>query len=103
MSRGRLSLAIAAALVATATAGATEPPLATVGSVDVARYAGLWYEIANYPNRFQKVCVRNTTADSTSCGTTATCASSTAAIPPTARRTLTGWRAESAAAPISCS
>jgi apolipoprotein D and lipocalin family protein len=65
-----LSRAIAVALVATAatvaaTAGATEPPLATVGSVDVARYAGLWYEIANYPNRFQKVCVSNTTAEYT--------------------------------------
>jgi apolipoprotein D and lipocalin family protein len=66
MSRSRLSLAIAAALVATvAAAGATESPLATVGGIDVARYSGLWYEIANYPNRFQKVCVRNTTAEYT--------------------------------------
>lgn len=59
-------MAIAAALVATvAAANPPEPPLATVGSIDVARYAGLWYEIANYPNRFQKVCVRNTTAEYT--------------------------------------
>ena len=66
MSRCRLSLAIAVALVTTVvTASATEPPLTTVGSVDVARYAGLWYEIANYPNRFQKICVRNTTAEYT--------------------------------------
>jgi apolipoprotein D and lipocalin family protein len=64
MNASRSSLAIAAALVATlAAANPTEPPLATVGGVDVARYAGLWYEIANYPNRFQKVCVRNTTAE----------------------------------------
>jgi apolipoprotein D and lipocalin family protein len=38
-------------------------PLATVGQVDVARYVGLWYEIANYPNRFQRVCTGNTTAE----------------------------------------
>ncbi|MGE5713971.1 MAG: lipocalin family protein [Betaproteobacteria bacterium] len=64
MSTFRLSIVIAAGLVATAAvAGAPEPPLATVGSIDIARYAGLWYEVANYPNRFQKVCVRNTTAE----------------------------------------
>ena len=64
MSIVRLSTTIAIGLVATvATAGAPEPPLATVGSIDIARYAGLWYEVANYPNRFQKVCVRNTTAE----------------------------------------
>ena len=66
MRRSRLSTAIAAGLVVTAAAaGANDPPLATVGSIDVARYGGLWYEIANYPNRFQKVCVRNTTAEYT--------------------------------------
>ncbi len=55
MNATRLLMAIAATLVTTvAAASATEPPLATVGSIDVARYAGLWYEIANYPNRFQK-------------------------------------------------
>ncbi len=34
----------------------------TVDSVDLNKYAGLWYEIAKIPNRFQKNCVRNTTA-----------------------------------------
>lgn len=34
----------------------------TVASVDLNRYTGLWYEIARLPNRFQKKCVRNTTA-----------------------------------------
>lgn len=37
--------------------------LKTVQSVDLKRYAGLWYEIARYPNRFQKQCVGNTTAE----------------------------------------
>lgn len=30
--------------------------LQTVAHVDVARYAGKWYEIASYPQRFQKGC-----------------------------------------------
>ncbi len=34
----------------------------TVQSVDLNRYIGKWYEIAKYPNRFQKQCVANTTA-----------------------------------------
>lgn len=34
----------------------------TVPAVDINRYAGKWYEIAKYPNRFQKQCVANTTA-----------------------------------------
>jgi len=37
-------------------------PLPTVSSVDVARYAGPWYEIALLPNRFQRQCVSDTQA-----------------------------------------
>lgn len=37
--------------------------LATITTLDVPRYMGTWYEIAKYPNRFQKKCVRNTRAD----------------------------------------
>lgn len=40
-----------------------EPPMETVKSVDLERYAGLWYEIAKIPNRFQRQCVANTTAE----------------------------------------
>lgn len=36
--------------------------LAPVSNVDLVRYVGKWYEIAKYPNRFQKKCVGNTTA-----------------------------------------
>jgi len=32
------------------------PPLQTVQQVDLKRYLGQWYEIARYPNRFQKNC-----------------------------------------------
>ena len=38
-------------------------PLQTIQSLDVPRYMGTWYEIAKYPNRFQKQCVRNTSAE----------------------------------------
>ena len=31
-------------------------PLETVPYVDLARYAGTWYEIACYPQRFQRGC-----------------------------------------------
>ena len=38
------------------------PALTTVASIDVPRYMGTWYEVAKFPNRFQKMCVRNTQA-----------------------------------------
>ena len=34
----------------------------TVEKVDISRYTGLWYEIAKIPNRFQRKCIANTTA-----------------------------------------
>ena len=36
--------------------GPSLPPPDVVPSVDLTRYAGTWYEIASYPNRFQKGC-----------------------------------------------
>ncbi len=33
-----------------------------VKNVDLRKYAGLWYEVAKIPNRFQKHCKRGTTA-----------------------------------------
>ena len=37
----------------------------TVESVDLKRYAGMWYEIANFPMVFQRNCVGDTTAEYT--------------------------------------
>jgi apolipoprotein D and lipocalin family protein len=37
----------------------TKKPLETVGAVDLNRYAGVWYETARLPNKFQKQCVGN--------------------------------------------
>jgi apolipoprotein D and lipocalin family protein len=39
-----------------------QPPPQTVTSVDLKRYIGTYYEIARFPNRFQKQCVGNVTA-----------------------------------------
>jgi apolipoprotein D and lipocalin family protein len=36
------------------------PALQAVASVDLKRYAGTWYEIASYPNSFQRGCVATT-------------------------------------------
>jgi apolipoprotein D and lipocalin family protein len=36
------------------------PPLATVAHVDLQRYLGTWYEIASFPQRFQRGCVAST-------------------------------------------
>lgn len=36
------------------------PPLQTVASVDIAKYAGTWYEIASFPQRFQEGCTATT-------------------------------------------
>lgn len=48
-----------AALLILATAlplAADPPPLRVVPAVDLARYAGEWYEVARLPNRFQEKC-----------------------------------------------
>jgi apolipoprotein D and lipocalin family protein len=55
-----LCLAIA---LCTAPALAETPPVQTVAAVDLARYAGKWYEIAAFPMFFQRNCVGETTAE----------------------------------------
>lgn len=53
--------------LATSVAGIVHaaPPVQTVESVDLKRYAGMWYEIANLPMTFQRDCVGDTTAEYT--------------------------------------
>ncbi len=53
-------LLLAAAAISAQTKNQSE--LKTVSSVDLKRYGGKWFEIARYPNKFQKQCVGNTTA-----------------------------------------
>ena len=40
-------------------------PLRVVPEVDLARYAGQWYEVARFPNRFQKRCAGEVAAQYT--------------------------------------
>jgi len=50
-------------LFAFGTVAQSEDEPETVERVDLERYAGLWYEIAKIPNRFQRKCYRDTTAN----------------------------------------
>ncbi|MET0519378.1 MAG: lipocalin family protein [Burkholderiaceae bacterium] len=54
--------AIALVVALDGPAAAEPAPLPTVAAVDLARYAGAWYEIALLPNRFQRQCVADTQA-----------------------------------------
>ncbi len=53
---------LAAPAPAAGQAGSGARPLATIPALDVKRYMGTWYEIARFPNSFQKKCVGFTTA-----------------------------------------
>ena len=46
-----------------AAADASPAPVEPIAALDVPRYMGTWYEIARYPNWFQKKCVGDTRAD----------------------------------------
>ena len=41
----------------------SESPVRTIPALDVPRYMGTWYEIAKFPNWFQRKCVANTKAE----------------------------------------
>jgi apolipoprotein D and lipocalin family protein len=57
-----INSAILLAIVGNVMAG--EPsPVTTVEQVDLNRYCGTWYEISRLPNRFQRECTGNTTAE----------------------------------------
>jgi apolipoprotein D and lipocalin family protein len=58
------SLASAQPAAPSAPAPAQPPgPLVTIATLDVPRYMGTWYEIAKYPNWFQKKCLSDTRAE----------------------------------------
>ncbi len=44
---------------------AAETAVQTVAAVDLQRYAGTWYEIGRYPNRFQRKCASDVRAEYT--------------------------------------
>jgi apolipoprotein D and lipocalin family protein len=60
---GAAALAIACGITVgacRAAGGNMAGELQTVPSVDLNRYLGMWYEIARYPNRFQRSCHKST-------------------------------------------
>lgn len=60
-----LSTASAGALLAAAAAHAQALPNQPVAALDLARYAGLWHEIAHLPLVFQRQCASDITAEYT--------------------------------------
>ena len=58
LRRALTAVLVVAAVVPPDRAGAQTPaPVRTVTSVDLDRYAGDWFEIARFPNRFQRQCL----------------------------------------------
>ena len=62
---GVLLLLLVTAAVLASPESNRKAPLRTVGNVDLDRYRGTWYEIARYPNRFQRACESDTRAEYT--------------------------------------
>lgn len=56
-------LALLAQVGPVAAADAPSAPVEPIAALDVPRYMGSWYEIARYPNWFQKKCVGDSRAD----------------------------------------
>jgi apolipoprotein D and lipocalin family protein len=54
------ALVMAAGCATSTTERLRLPPLETVAHVDLSRYLGTWYEIANFPQRFQRGCTATT-------------------------------------------
>lgn len=60
LSAGLLCLVAGVGQAAPEASGNNPAPLRTVSRVDLTRYVGTWYEIASYPQRFQKGCTATT-------------------------------------------
>lgn len=52
-----------ASVLATGAHAAEPAALQSIERLDLPRYLGTWYEVAKFPNRFQKQCVADTRAD----------------------------------------
>jgi apolipoprotein D and lipocalin family protein len=66
MTRTALLLLLLCSLAAVIAFAENKPAeLATVAHVDLTRYVGRWFEIAKYPNRFERDCDRDVTAQYT--------------------------------------
>lgn len=63
MRAGLLALALVASVTQPGAGQVGTGPPETVEAVDLERYAGLWYEFARLPNRFQEQCAADVTAE----------------------------------------
>ena len=64
----QLFICVALLLITVSVSAQTTPavqlqPVKTIPSIDVARYLGTWYEIAKFPNWFQRKCLSGTNAN----------------------------------------
>lgn len=57
--------ALALAVITLASTAQTPSSAGAIADVDLTTYAGRWYQVAHYPNFFQRTCARNTTAEYT--------------------------------------
>jgi apolipoprotein D and lipocalin family protein len=57
------TLMFAALLLSAGAHAADPPPLQSIPTLDAQRYMGRWYEIAKFPNRFQRKCVADASAE----------------------------------------
>lgn len=62
MTKIMITILATMVVVAGITVASAQSELKTVDAVDINKYSGKWYEIARYPNRFQKQCVANVSA-----------------------------------------
>lgn len=53
----KIALVTGSLLIAALVSAASAPPLDIVPHLDLKRYVGRWYEIASFPQRFQKGCI----------------------------------------------
>jgi apolipoprotein D and lipocalin family protein len=60
-----VAVAIGAMAMAAASILKASSPVRSIPAVDLSRYAGRWYEIARYPNWFQRQCAGEVTAEYT--------------------------------------
>jgi lipocalin len=54
---------VAAVLLSAVLTAQERQPVRTVPAVDLSKYAGTWYEVAKFPNRFQRTCIGDVAAD----------------------------------------
>ena len=57
---GLMWIILAGSCAATTTERLRLPPLQTVADVEISRYLGTWYEIASFPQSFQRGCTATT-------------------------------------------